>query len=84
MTYTILQTTQVQELSDQDLEQINGGWFFLPFLVKAAVKAVKVAKIAAKIAKAYVPGNNATATSQVVQHITKAGVGIRMNGATSA
>ncbi|MFZ9619677.1 MAG: hypothetical protein ACO289_00595 [Prochlorococcaceae cyanobacterium] len=79
MTTTNYNTAEyVQELSDAELEQINGGWFFLPFVLKAVAKIVKVAKVAAKISKAYAPGNSATATSQYVQTMTKYGVGNRI------
>ncbi|MFZ9270851.1 MAG: hypothetical protein ACO23C_06340 [Prochlorococcaceae cyanobacterium] len=80
-TNTINTTEYVQELSDAELEQINGGWFFLPALFKFAVKAVKVA---IKISKAYGYSNSATAKSAVVQHVTKAAVGIRMNEGMAA
>jgi len=39
MTTTTLQTADIQELNDKQLEQVNGGffWFFLaPFVAKRA------------------------------------------------
>lgn len=56
-TFTIQNTTpnahqnvSVQELTDKDLEQINGGFFWKVFLVKKLVKlaAKGIAKMASK------------------------------------
>ncbi|MEB3172817.1 MAG: class IIb bacteriocin, lactobin A/cerein 7B family [Cyanobacteriota bacterium] len=45
MTTTTLQTTQVQELTDQELEQVNGGFFWF-LLIPVIKKVVTVAAVA--------------------------------------
>ncbi|MFZ9269697.1 MAG: hypothetical protein ACO23C_00470 [Prochlorococcaceae cyanobacterium] len=42
-TTTFYQATERQELSDQDLQNVNGGWFFLAPLFKLAAKKAIVA-----------------------------------------